>query len=369
MRTTSLSDIEAVQGEGRLTPDLQPDGGFTSFSLQPSQQQWDSRRAENQLPNLSDPETSLTLKARAVECNSNSPFQSNQSMDQDAENSFVSTSALSEIRKLLSHANNILSSGSSATSSTALPTRPFSDEDIFKSLHPKTSRIQDSLFASVSTAEELRTRSSLLWARSSSDSQLASDKTRQTSVGRESMTSCQRPDHNPSTQAVTTTPASVTYTTPQDSTVGGSIEMSLAISKSARRTEPEGCSAAPPDNIPTQPQVTKPQQLNSDSSDRGGVSEEEEHPVPPAAQSHSSSSVIEDADQEEQSDGSSESSLAVRVAKLLQSESSATMMLSTPSTTDQEENKTTGKQIHTLPSSANVFEVKPIDASKTLYRS
>ncbi|XP_037550584.1 Alstrom syndrome protein 1 homolog [Nematolebias whitei] len=154
------------------------------------------------------------------------------------------------------------------------------------------------------------------------------------------MTSSQRTNNNPSTQAVNTAPASVTYTTPQDSTVGGSEEMSLAISKSAGRTEPEGCSAAPPYNIPIQPQVKTLQQLNSDSSDRGGVSEEEECSAPPAAQSHSSSSVNEDADQEELSDGSSESSLAVRVSKLLQNESSATMMSSMPSTTDQEENKT-----------------------------
>lgn len=348
---TSLSDIEAIQSESRLTPDSQPNEGFQFSSLQPSQQQRDSRQAVDLLANHSDSDTSLTLKSRVVESNSNLPFQSSQSVDEDAENSFASTNAVSEICKLLSHAENIISTGSSAASSAALPNKLFSHEDIFKSPHPKTSRIQDSSFASSSTDGDLRTRSSLLWTRSSSDSMLALEKTRQTSVGRESMISSQHPN-NPSTHAGTVSPATVPYNIPQGSAVGSNVETSLGISKSARRTEPEGCSAVPPDNIPTQPQVMKPspassiQQPNSPSSDRGGVSEEEESSSHPAAQSHSSSSVIEDADQEAMSDGSSESSLTLRVAKLLRSESPATVMSSTPSVTDQEENKTKGKQIY-----------------------
>ncbi|XP_037833580.1 uncharacterized protein alms1 isoform X2 [Kryptolebias marmoratus] len=334
-RTTSLS-VEAIQCEDRLASSLQPSEGFHFSSLQPSQQQWDNGQSVNQLANPSDSDTLLTLKARVIESSSNSPFQISQSMDQDANNPFVNTNALSGVRKLLSHAENIITCGSSAASSSALPAHLLSDEDIFKSLDPKTSRILDS------TAADLRTPSLLLCAMSSSDSM---EQTRQVSAGRESMTSSQQPDNIPFIQAVITAPATLTYNIPQGSTVGSSAETSLAISKSARRTEPEGCSAAPPENIPTQPNVMKPlpaastQQLNSTSSDRGGTSEEEESSST-AAQSHSSSSVIEDADQEAMSDGSSESSLAVRVAKLLQSESPLTMMSSKSSITDQEENKT-----------------------------
>lgn len=107
------------------------------------------------------------------------------------------------------------------------------------------------------------------------------------------------------------------------------------MSKSARRTEPEGCSAAPPDKVPTQ-------QLNLTSA---GVPEQEEETKPsdPGAESRSSTLVPEGADQGAMSDGSSESSLAIRVIKLLHNESPATMTSSTPSVTDQEEGKARGK--------------------------
>lgn len=354
-RMTSLSDIEANQSGSRLAPGSQPNEGFQFSSLQPSQQQGDDRQAVSQIANRPDSDTSPTLKSRVVESDSNSPFQSRQTVAEDAENSFISANAVSDIRKLLSHAEDILSTGSSAASSAALPNQLFSHEGVVKSLHPKTSRILDSLFASSSADGDLRARTSLLWTKSSSDSMLALEKTRQSSVGRESMTSAQQPN-NSSAHAATAAPATVPYNVAQGSTVGSNEETSLAISKSARRTEPEGCSAVPPDNIPTQPQVLKPslassiQLPDSPSSDRGGVSEEEDSSSRPAAQSHSSSSVIEDDDQEAMSDRSSESSLALRVAKLLQSESPATVMSSTPSVTDQEENKTKGKQIYIVSS-------------------
>ncbi|KAM4723422.1 uncharacterized protein FYW61_014177 [Anableps anableps] len=246
---------------------------------------------------------SVTVKISGAERNSHS-------MDQDEENSFVSTRALSEIHKILSQAEDMISTGSSTASSG--PNAPLLfDKDIFRPPNTKASWLQSSSFSSSSsTGGDLKSHSSLPWARSSSDSMLSSEKPKESSVGRESLLSPRQPD-NPSTQA--------------------------------RRTEPEGCSAAPPDTVPTQPSTAAgTQQFNSTPADGAGVPEEEEKATAsdPGADSRSSSPILEDADQGVLSNGSSESSLAIRVAKLLQNESPATMASSTPSVTDQEEGKT-----------------------------
>ncbi|CAG5866835.1 unnamed protein product [Menidia menidia] len=205
-----------------------------------------------------------------------------------AEDSLVSSTTLSEIRKVLSHADNLVSTGSSAGPSC------HSDEDLFLSLPTKAS-----------TSADPRSYTSLRWARSQPDPA-------QSPLGREAS------DHSPSQP----TPAPPTATVP---------------SQSARRTEPEGCSAAPPDKVPAQPPPSAP----PTPADGGGAPEEGERPttrVP--AQSGPSSPIPEEADPEDAdpgavSDGSSESSLAVRVARLLQSGSPSTMV----SSTDQEESK------------------------------
>lgn len=113
--------------------------------------------------------------------------------------------------------------------------------------------------------------------------------------------------------------------------MGGGAGSSFVLSQSARRAEPEGCSAAPPDNRAPPPAAAPSPALSARLAS-----------TPADLQDHHSSCsspVLQDDGQAALSDGSSESSLAIRVAKLLQSESPATMMSSTPSVTDQEDGK------------------------------
>uniref|UniRef100_A0A1A8IBW8 Alstrom syndrome 1 n=1 Tax=Nothobranchius kuhntae TaxID=321403 RepID=A0A1A8IBW8_NOTKU len=273
VRTSLPSGVEAAQSEGRVSPSSQP----------PTQQ------AVSQLANMAD--VSLTTKAGVAEKKPDSPSQSSQGTTQDAEKSFVSLKE-SEIRRLLSQTENIVITGSA-------PHRLCSDEDIFSS-----------------TAGDLITRSS-------SDSMLISQKTKQTSL---------QPDHSSSQNLTVSSPATVTPNVAPDSAVSRP-GTTLSVSKSARRTEPEGCSAAPADKLHPQQQVTMPSPAASMQQLYPEVGE-----TPAPAQNHSSS-VTHDNNQEVMSDGSSESSLAVRVAKLLQTESPDSVMSSTPSAADQEERR------------------------------
>ncbi|XP_041668480.1 uncharacterized protein alms1 [Cheilinus undulatus] len=317
-RASPLSDIEALQSDCRLTASSEPQEDSHSSSLQIVLQQ--SR------------DSSLSSSLNTIQ----SPFQTSRSMEHNAEDSFVSSNALSEIRKLLSHAEIVVSARSSEASAAA--PHLLSDNDIFPTLRNKTSRLQDSSFSSFSAAGDPRTRSSILWARSSSDSMLTSDKVRESSIGQESATSSQ-PNY-PSNQAA----ATAALTRSQDNIVSRDVGLSFVLSKSARRAEPEGCSAAPPDNtVPPQPPAIKPspaltiQQLPSSPTDPTAMTEEETQTSPESPVQSSSSPTPDN--QSVVSDRSSESSLAVRVAKLLQNESPSTMVSSTTSTTDQEESK------------------------------
>nr|XP_015824845.2 platelet binding protein GspB isoform X1 [Nothobranchius furzeri] len=274
VRTSLPSGVEAAQSEGRVSPSSQP----------PTQQ------AVSQLANMAD--VSLTTKAGVAEKKPDSPSQSSQGMTQDAEKSFVSLKE-SEIRRLLSQTENIVITGSA-------PHRLRSDEDIFSS-----------------TAGDLITRSS-------SDSMLISQKTKQTSL---------QPDNSSSQNLTVSSPATVTPNVAPDRAVSRP-GTTLSVSISARRTEPEGCSAAPADKLHPQQQVTMPSPAASMQQLYPEVGE-----TPTPAQNHSSSSVAHDNNQEAMSDGSSESSLAVRVAKLLQTESPDSVMSSTPSAADQEERR------------------------------
>ncbi|XP_040917064.1 platelet binding protein GspB [Toxotes jaculatrix] len=351
-RPSPSSDTEAIQRKHRPAPSAQPDEDSCSSILQPIQQQHEDSGLTSghnvvQLGEKFDSDPSLATKATCMERDLESPLPTSRSLDQSAEDSFVSSKALWEIRKLLSQVDKVVTTGSSAASSASPAARRLlSDDDIFLSLRKKTSGLQDSSFSSFSATGDPRTHSSSLWARSSSDSILTSEKPRQSSVGRDSMTSSWQPDV-PSTQTIISPPTAGAYKRPEESNVSRDAGSSLVLSKSARRAEPEGCSAAPPDNkVPTQPPVIKPlpavstQQLTSVPAETEGLSEEEEKTaLGGPVQSSSSSFTPEDTDQGATSDGSSESSLAVRVAKLLQSESPATMVSSTPSITDQEESK------------------------------
>lgn len=357
------SDTEDNQSERRLASSSQPDEDSYLSTLQPNlQQQRDSSLTSSQ--NTIQPgdkfysDLSLGTEAKDLE----SHLRTSRSLEENAETSFPSSKALSEIRKLLTQTENI-SAGSSVASSASLEEPPLnSDMDILSSLRKKKENLQDVLFSSSSAPEAPGTQHSQVWATSSSHSMLTSEKLRESSVGQENMTTSGQPN-NPSTKPLFS--ATVSYIRTQDSTVGSS----FVFSQSARRTEPEGCSAAPPDNTgPPQPVVYMP--TLADKSVFAGVTEEDkETAVEGPLQSSSSSSLLEDTDQGLTSDGSSESLLGVRVAKLLQKESPATMMSSTPSITDHEESKARGKKImfnvDTLITSDYIFMFKKKEIKKT----
>ncbi|XP_010784015.1 uncharacterized protein, partial [Notothenia coriiceps] len=316
------------ESERRLAPSSLPDKD--SYPSSPQQHMDSSLTSSQNTITLGDRyDSDLSLATKSTDSDLESPLQTSRSLEQSAEDSMVSSKALMQIRKLLSQAENMVSSGSSVDSSapTAVP-RLLSDDNIFLSLKKTPSTLQDS---SSSVTEDPRARFSPLWARSASDSMLTSERLRENSIGRETS----------STQALTSTGA---YRRPQD--VGGGAG-SLVLSQSARRAEPEGCSAAPVDNTvpPQPPSPALSIQLTSTATD---TEEEMQASLEGPIQSSSPPPALENSDQGVMSDGSSESLLAVRVAQLLQNESPATMVSSTASITDNEESKALGKRIHTL---------------------
>ncbi|XP_029900261.1 uncharacterized protein alms1 isoform X2 [Myripristis murdjan] len=333
-RASPASDTAA--SSRRTAPSSQPQNTSHLLELQPSQRKESSCASSHntiQLGDKFDSDSALITDTRCRDRDLES------SLHASTEDSFGSTRALHEIRKLLSQADKIVSGVPSMASSTSSAAScPHSDDDIFLSLRRKTGSFQHSSFTSSSVAEGPTAGSSLLWTRSSSDSMLTSERLKGSSVGRESTTSSGQPDA--STQAFNAARATNTCMRPQSA--GAS---SLVLSKSARRTEPEGCSAAPPDNtgppqlpvIKPSPAVNKPQPTSS-PREPAAVPEKEEVGTTQGGpvESSSSSPILGDPDEVVMSDGSSDSSLALRVAKLLQSESPATMVSSTPSTTDQE---------------------------------
>ncbi|XP_056282933.1 nascent polypeptide-associated complex subunit alpha, muscle-specific form isoform X2 [Pseudoliparis swirei] len=259
---------------------------------------------------------------------SESPSQTSRGSEQSAELSLVGSAALCEIHKLLSQMENVVSAGSSEASSSepAAPRLLSDNRDVFLSPRRNTGGLRDPSSSSSSSlaTEEPGTR---LWARSTSDSTLTSERLRNGSIGGESATSLGRPNNSPARAA----PTVGAHRRPQDGAVGRGSDPSVVLSQSARRrAEPEGCSAAPPDDAaPPQPPVLTPTPADTE----GGTHTAPEGP----AWSGASSPSFEDTDPGATSDGSSRSSLAIRVVKLLQSDSPATLGSSTSSTTEQEQ--------------------------------
>ncbi|XP_034714114.1 uncharacterized protein alms1 isoform X2 [Etheostoma cragini] len=345
-RAFPSSDTEAIQSKHRQSPSSLPEKD-TYPSTQHQHRDSCSTGSQHtiQLVDCFGSDPSLATRARWGERDLDSPLQTSRSLEeQSAEDSMVSSKALLEIRQLLSQAGNVLSAGSSGGFSASTAPSSLLADDIFLSLKRKTCKLQDSLLSCAN--EDPKTRTSLLCARSSSDSMLTSEKVRESSIGRESMTSLEQHNYS-STQALVPAPAEGAHRRPQESTASRGADSALVLSQSARRAEPEGCSAAPPDNtVPPQPSVIAPlpvlstETFTSTPTDIVVVTEEEKRTTPEGpVQSSSSLPILEDSDQEVMSNGSSEGSLAVRVAKLLQSESPATVVSSTPSITDQEESK------------------------------
>lgn len=309
----STSDTEAVQNQLLSSPPLDEDS-YPSTLQTTLQQRRDSSLTSSQntlqLGDRFDSDASLSTEGRDSEAS----FR--PSRTEFTGGSFVGSEPMLETRDLLTQAENVLSAGSRVASTGT--SHILSNENT-------------RLPSFSSAAVDPRSQSSQLWAGSSSDSMLTSAKLRE-DTGRESVTSSPMAGH----------PAAPTSCRGQEKgSVGRGAASALVLSGSVQRTEPEGCSAAPPDNTvppgpaPSTSSGSGPQQLPPAAD----TEEEEEAAVEgPGALPL----LREEEDQGVASDGSSRSSLARKVTELLQSQSAASVVSSTSSTTDQEERKARG---------------------------
>lgn len=333
----STSDPEEMQNQLPFSP--QPDEDSYPSTLQTAlQQQRDSSLTSSQntiqVGDRFDSDISLSTEGRE---SSGSSFRSSRKEFTDT--SFVSSKPMLEMCNLLTQAENVLCAGSYVASSVTSHT--LSEENIFLSPRDKTMELQEPSFSSSATVEP-RSQASQLWAGSSSDSMLTSE-LRESTADQESMISPQMPN----------CPSATTSCRQQEnSTVNQGAGSCFVLSQSVRRTEPEGCSAAPPDNtVPSQPGATTSsasglQQLPPPAVMAADTAEEMQAAVECPEQDVTSPPLREDSDQGVMSDGSSGSSLAVKVTKLLQTESPTAVVSSTSSMTDQEERKARGRFSH-----------------------
>ncbi|KAM8916102.1 uncharacterized protein alms1 isoform 2-T2 [Spinachia spinachia] len=347
-RVSPPSGTGAARSERRRAPD---EDSYPSTQQHHTDRSLTSSQMTIQLSARLDSDPSLATEVRSVDRDSASTIKTSRSPEQRPELSAANFTALLELRKLLSQSDSALSAVSSEASSASAAARHLpSDDDIFLLPRKRTSGVQDSSFSSSSAAEDPRTQPCLLWARSSSESMLTSEKLRESSIGQESL-SLGKP-WNSSTQALETAPPVGAHIRPQDGALGRGSEPPIALSQSARRAEPEGCSAAPADTV--QPLLPPPADLSTELLTSTPAEAEEEQQTSPEGPGQRS--TLEDTDQGVMSDGSSQSSLAIRVAQLLQSESPATVVSSTPSINDHEESrarewiklKISGQQCETL---------------------
>lgn len=351
----SSSHITARQS-GQKQASYQPEETSHLSAPQTNKQQqgesnFTSSQISSQQRDKVESDSSLIKDSSCGDRDFESPLQASDGMEQNTADSSVKSKALSELQNLLCQADNTVNARPSLASSSAA-TCLLSDDDIFLSLRRTTGRVQHSSFSSSSATDDPGTHSSLLWARSSSDSVLTSEKP--SSFGRESMTSSGQSDHV-SPPALVAAPIVGKCLGSQESPVSRSMGLSLVLSQSARRAEPEGCSAAPPDSTgPAQPPVIRsslimraPQPTSTPAETTALPAKEQDIQGGPV-ESSSSSAITGDTEQGAMSDESSESSLAARVVKLLQSESSGTVVSSTTAITDQEESRARGNRFQML---------------------
>lgn len=321
----STTDPEEMQDQLPSSP--QPDEDSYPSTLQTTLHlQRDSSLTSSQntiqVGDRFDSDISLSTEGRE---SSESSFRSSRKEFPDT--SLVSSKPMSEMRNLLTQAGSVLSAGSRVASSVT--SYVLSEE-----------KILSASFSSSATVDP-RSQSSQLWARSSSDSMLTAE-LRENTADQESRTSSQVPNC-PS--------APPSCRRQETSTVNKGAGSSFVLSQSVRRTEPEGCSAAPPDStVPSQPAPTTssasgPQQLPPPAVTAADAAEEKqaaaecpERDTPPP--------LREDNNPGAMSDGSSRSSLAVKVTRLLQTESPTTVVSSASSMTDQEERRARGRDSH-----------------------
>lgn len=316
----STSDTEDMHNHLPSSP--QPDEDSYPSTLQTTLQQprdssLPSSQNTIQLGNGFDSDVSLSTEGR----DSESSLRTSRNKFTDT--SFVGLELLLEVRNLLAQAENMFSAGSCAASS--LTSHILSNENILLPPRSKNMELLESSLSSSATVDP-RSQSSQLWARSSSDSMLTSS-------------------------PLANYPSATTPCRGQkNGTVDKGAVSSFVLPQSVHRTEPEGCSAAPPDNaIPPQPALTTssgsgPQQLppavDTEEEEQAAVEDPEQNDPPPL--------LKEDTDQGAVSDGSSGSSLAAKVSKLLQTESPTSVVSSTSSTTDQEERRARGTRSHLI---------------------
>lgn len=241
----------------------------------------------------------------------------------EGDSSLVGSGTLQEIRRLLGHADSLVSGHFSVASSHG--SHCYSESDAsFLSLRQSTQTYHDDSFLSIDG------KISSVLARSSSDSAL-----------KESSSSSSGP-LEPSTKS--------DYMSKGPSILSQGREenpKSCDFRVTPRRAEPEGCSAADPDRVgPVSLSITQGntsstsygQQQSQDCTENTGISSSAISPT------HSQT----EAEMGALSDASSQHSLASRVAKLLQSESSVSVVTSRSSTTDPDESRARGKHLITF---------------------
>ncbi|XP_053476964.1 centrosome-associated protein ALMS1 isoform X4 [Ictalurus furcatus] len=232
----------------------------------------------------------------------------------EGDSSLVGSGTLQEIRRLLGHAESLVSGHFSMASSPG--SHCYSENSAsFLALRQNKQAYHDDSFLSVDG------KISLVLARSSSDSALKDSSssssgllelsTKSDHMSKGSSAPSQGREENPKSRDFRVAP---------------------------RRAEPEGCSAADPDRVgPVSLSITQGnssstsdgQPQSQDHTENAGISSSEISPA------HSQ----REAEMDVLSDASSEHSLASRVAKLLQSESSVSVVTSRSSTADPDESR------------------------------
>lgn len=318
IRHPSTSDTEDRQHHLLSPPPLDEDSYPSTLQTtlrQPRDGSLTGSQDTVQLGDRFDSNASLSTEGRDSEASSSGP-----SRTEFTEASLVGSEPMLE--NLLTPAELVLSAGSCVASTGTSHILPNENTR----LSPGSQNAEPSF--SWSAAVDPRSQSPQLWARTSSDSMKRREDTE-----RESVTSSPMADR-PS--------APTSSRGREDGSVGRGAASASVLSESVQRTEPEGCSAAPPDNPvppgPTAPSGPGPQQLPP-AADTEEEEEEEEAAVegpgaPPLLKEEDDQGVV--------SDGGSSSSLARKVTELLQSQSAASVVSSTSSTTDQEERRARG---------------------------
>lgn len=239
----------------------------------------------------------------------------------EGDSSLVGSGTLQEIRRLLGHAESLVT-GHLSLASTPGKHHYSESNASFLSLRQNTQGYHDDSCLSVEG------KISSLLARSSSDSAL-----------KESSLS----SSGPLELSAKSGHMSKGPSTPSQGREENTKSRDFCVAP--RRAEPEGCSAADPDRLgPVSLSITQRnasstsdgQQQSQDHTDNSGSSSSEISPT--HSQTEAEIGVL--------SDASSEHSLASRVAKLLQSESSVSVVTSWSSTAEPDESRARGKHFH-----------------------